>query len=350
MTGAQAIPSDDATHQPLVTVLVPSYNGGKFLRQSLDSILAQTYANLEIILLDDASSDDTPEIAREYRARITYVRQPSNLGQFDNVNDGIARASGEFISVFHADDIYLPQIVEREVAYLGAHPEVGAVFASDIFIDAQSREYSRLKLRAEVRGECPLDYATVLNALLTHKNRFLVGPSAMVRAAVYRAVGTYRGARYQIASDLEMWMRIARRYPIAILEAHLMKYRHFHGNASETYEYLRTDPEAYFVVMDDYLADGDRGVATSKALLGHEAHRSEDRLMAAISHYIKGELPAGRAALSAVRIGAIAGNPHVQRGRLIVLTLGMWCLLRIPRREWFAQRMFNRWHVKRPPG
>lgn len=349
MTLPPADRRDDGAPRPLVSVIVPSYNGARFLPESLDSILAQSYPRIEILLLDDASTDDTPAVAARYAGRISYVRQPVNLGQFDNVNDGIARATGELVAVYHADDLYLPRIVEREVAYLEAHPEVAAVFASDVFVDAAGREYGRLRLPPEVRGEQPLDYATVLNALLTYKNRFLVGPSAMVRASVYAAVGRYREERYRIASDLEMWMRIARQWPIAVLEDHLMKYRHFHGNASQQFEFLRTAPDAYFFLMDDYLESGDRALARPDALAHFEAHRMEDRLMSVISHYIKGELREGRQLLRQVRLGAIVRSRQVQRWRLVVITLGLRALVRLPRIDWVARRMFARWHVKRPP-
>ena len=79
---------------PQVSILVPSYNGAVFLREALDSILTQTYPNIEVILLDDASTDETHTIAAEYGSRITYILQPKNLGIYDNVNAGIARARG----------------------------------------------------------------------------------------------------------------------------------------------------------------------------------------------------------------------------------------------------------------
>lgn len=341
--------TDTGNPLPLVSILVPSYNGAAFLREALDSILAQTYPNLEIILLDDASTDDTPAIAVGYGSRIRYVRQPNNLGIYDNVNIGIALARGSLIATYHADDIYLPTIVEAQAAYFHAHPEVGAVFCSDIFVDAHGQEYGRLSLPQDVRGEQPLAYPVVLNALLKHKNRFLVCPTAMVRAAVHADVGVYRQARYCNTSDLEMWLRIGRRYPIAVLESHLMKYRHFHGNSSQRYHRLRTDPENTFFILDEYLAGGDRRFATPLALTNYEAHRSEDRLMAAISHYIKNELPVGRGALHKVSPATIARAAHVQRWRLLLLAAGMWGLLRLPRMEWFAQWMLQRWHVKRPP-
>jgi glycosyltransferase involved in cell wall biosynthesis len=260
VTGAAS--AEQSSRQPLVSILVPCYNGARYLRESLDSILAQTYANIEVILLDDASTDETPRIAEEYAGRIAYVRQAVNLGQFGNVNDGIRRASGELVAVWHADDVYLPSIAENEVACLVAHPDVAAVFTTDLFIDADGYEYGRMVLPAAIRGERPLEYRTVLDSLLTYRNRFLVGPSAMVRAAAYREVGEYCEPRYGIASDLEMWMRISRRHAIAVLEEPGMKYRHFHGNASQHYQRLRTDPDIYFAVVDEYLDAGGRAVAT----------------------------------------------------------------------------------------
>ncbi|MEO8454268.1 MAG: hypothetical protein ABI454_03850, partial [Sphingomicrobium sp.] len=260
-----------------------------------------------------------------------------------------AEANGELIATYHADDIYLPTIVEEQVAYLQMHPEVGAVFASDVMVDAEGREYGRIELPKEVRGDRPLPYPVVLNALLSYKNNFLVCPTAMVRASVHRDVGVYRQDKYRNTSDLEMWLRIARRYPIAVLESHLMKYRHFHGNSSQRYHRLRTDVENYFLIMDEYLERGDRELATPAALVSYEAHRSKDRLWAAMSHYIKDELPQGRLEMRDVRLGPIARSKYVQRLRLIAIATGLWVALHLPRSEWLAERMRQRWHVKRPP-
>jgi GT2 family glycosyltransferase len=343
------IAARDTSAMPLVSIVVPAYNAARFLRPALDSLLAQTYPNIEIILLDDASTDATPEIAAQYAGRIAYIRQPKNLGIYDNVNAGIARARGDLIATYHADDIYLPTIVEAQVAYLCAHPYVGAVFCLAIFIDAEGLEFGRMPLPPEVRGGRPLDYRTVLKTLLMYRNRFIACPTAMVRASVHRDVGVYRQARYRNTSDLDMWLRIARRYPIAVLESHLIKYRRFHGNSSGRYHHLRTAPENFFIILDEYLAKGDRALATPRALVSYEAHRSEDRLMAAISHYIKGESTGGRQALREVQIIQILRTPQVQRWRLLVLAIGLWGLLRIPRIESLARVMYKRWHAKRSP-
>lgn len=333
---------------PLVSILVPSFNGARWLREALDSILAQTYRPIEVLLLDDASIDETPAIAESYGDRIRYVRQPKNLGIYDNVNVGIQQARGELIATYHADDIYEPTIVEKQVAYLEAHPSVGAVFCADIFVDAEGHEYGRMVLPREVRGQAPLDYPVVLNTLLTYKNRFLVCPTAMVRADVHRDVGVYDQARYRNTADLEMWLRISRAYPIAVLEEHLMKYRHFHGNSSQRYHRLRTAPENFFLIMDEFLLT-DKPLATPKALTNYEAHRAEDRLMAAIACYIKGEPEEGKRILGDANLRPVLAAERVQTARLLTIATGLWGLLRLPKSEWVSQHMLERWHQKRPP-
>ena len=249
---------------PLVSIIVPAYNAEPFLRDSLDSIVSQSYPTIEILLMDDASTDATGEIAKSYGDRIIYYRQPRNRGQFGNVDDGIALARGKYIAVYHSDDIYEPEIVAREVAFLERHPEAGAVFALDIFINAEGKEWGRIKLPPEIRGKELLDYRTILNTILSYKNRILRAPSSMVRADVYRTVGSYRGLEFPVAGDFEMFFRIARQYPIGILEEYLFRYRLGHTSAAHQSErLLRTTTEPYFIIMDEHLASGGSKLAKS---------------------------------------------------------------------------------------
>src|SRR5438128_10157 len=169
--------------RPLVTVVVPVWNGERYLRESLDSILNQTYAPIEVLVMDDASTDGTHEIIESYGGAIECHRQPATRGIYGNANDGIAMARGEHIAIFHADDVYDPSIVEREVAFLEQHPEAGAVFSSMIMIDPAGAERGHLVLPPAVRGNRPVPFAVVLNTLLLHKNCFLMCPSSMVRAS-----------------------------------------------------------------------------------------------------------------------------------------------------------------------
>lgn len=336
------------TSPPLVSIIVPVYNAESYLRASLDSIVAQSYPHREILVMDDASTDGSAEIIASYGDRVMHHRQPANRGQFANVNAGLALAQGKYIAIYHADDIYAPTIVEREVAYLENHPDAGAVFCLDIFVNAQGKEYGRLRLPPELETDQPLSYVVIVNGLLTYKNRFLVGPTSMVRASVYRELGPYRGEEYRIAADLEMWARIAKHYPIGIVREHLHYYRHGHGNLSQNYYHLRTETEIHFKILDRHLAGGALALATSEALAAHEAHRAEDRLMVAINCYIRDDREKCRRFLRTIHLRGLLGSRQVQRARLLILYWMLQMLSRLPRLRIAADTFYRRWHRKQP--
>jgi glycosyltransferase involved in cell wall biosynthesis len=336
-------------NRPLVSVIVPVFNGEQFLRESLNSIIAQTYPRVEILVMDDASTDRTPEIIGSYGPSIKSYRQPATRGIYGNVNDGIAMAQGDLIAVYHADDRYHPAIVDREVAFLRQFPEAGAVFCEDIFIDAFGRECGRLELPPEVRGGRPLSYPVVLNALLLYKNRFLRCPTCMVRASVHQDVGVYRDAEFFNTSDLDLWLRIAKKYPIGILPEYLIWYRRGHNRSSERYHRLRTEPERYFRIMDMYLDGGDRALATPDSLAAHEAHRAEDTLMRAVSAYILSRRDEFQITLRQVSARRILRSPRVRRFRLLALFALLHGLARLPRIPLAAHLFYRRWHARGDP-
>lgn len=331
---------------PLVSIIVPVFNGELYFRDSLDSILGQTCKNIEVLVMDDASTDSTPEIVASYGERVKYFRQSENKGIYQNANDGIELAKGDYVAIYHSDDIYDPRIVELEVDYLEKHKEVGAVFCKDIFVDGENREYGRLQLQPEVSGGSPLSYQVVFNALLEYKNRMFVCPTAMVRASVYREVGTYRQDKFFNTSDLDMWLRIARKYPLAIIEKHLLRYRHFAGQSSRRYHKLRTDAERFFTIIDLYLAEEGKEIATPKALAAYEGHRAEDFLMIAVNRYILNQLPEAKDTLKNVRLINLLKGHRIQRGRMFVLFLLLHVLARLPRIDLFSNLFYRRWHVK----
>jgi glycosyltransferase involved in cell wall biosynthesis len=331
----------------LVSIVVPVFNAERYLRASLDSIVGQSYSPVEIIVMDDGSTDTSADIIRSYKDRVKVHRQARNRGQFDNVNDGIALATGEYIAVYHADDIYDANIVDREVAFLLKYPEAGAVFCLDIFIDSMGHECGRLHIPPEVRGGRPLDYSVILNALLSYKNTFLCGPASMVRSRVYKNVGGYRGSEFGIAADLEMWVRIAEKYPIGILEDYLLRYRFGHGNLTQNYYRLRTEVERHFGIMDLYLERGGKKIATDDALKALEAHRAEDQLMVAANHYIIGRQADCRAILSKVKASQIRSSNKVQSWRLLILFFVLKVLTRLPRINAVADIFHRRWHLNK---
>lgn len=342
--------TDPAVGRLAVSVVVPVLDGEAFLRESLESILAQTYVPAEVIVMDDGSTDSTPEIVASFGDALRYVRQPATRGIYGNANDGIALASGDVIGVFHADDVYLPEMLEREVDWLVRHPQAGAVFCSDVFVDAHGREAGRLELPPEIRGDRPLDYETVLNAVLTHSNTFLRCPTALIRAEIYRELGAYRDDLFKNSSDLDMWLRICRAYPIGVLEDHLLLYRRGHGSSSERYHRVRTDPFRLFEIVDRELDAGGREVATEEALAAYEAHRSVDTVLRAVNHYILGDCAAARALLREVTLRSLAASPRIDRPRMLGLTIAMRAFVRLPRIGGLARLFERHWHGRPESG
>lgn len=334
--------------EPLVSVVLPVFEGEAFLPESLESILAQTHRSLEVIVMDDASSDSSAMIAAEAASRDARVRvhsQPANVGQFANVNSGIARARGEFVAVFHADDVYGPEIVAREVAFLEAHPDAAAVFALATFIDAEGAEFGRLHPPDELAGLEVLEYPVVLNAVLRHSSGFLPTPSAMVRRRVYDEVGAY-AEHYGIRGDVDMWLRISSRHPIGLLHEHLFRYRVGAHNESRRYAHTRSDLDPSFSVVDRVLAHGGRRLATATALDAYEAHRAADLLVAAGNAYMLGHRGKARALLGDVDVTRLFASR--QRWRLLVLLAALHVLSRLPRSPAVARLLRRRWHG--PPG
>jgi glycosyltransferase involved in cell wall biosynthesis len=311
--------------RPLVSIVVPVLNGERYLVESLDSILAQTYRPIEVLVMDDASTDATASIIASYGDRIIRHRQPRPQGIYANVNTGLELARGELIATYHADDVYDPEIVEREVEFLARYPQAAAVFCRDVFIDSAGRPFGTLELPAGRRYDAPLGYETVVNTLLEYKNAILRCPSAMVRASVYRELGGYNQDEFKNTSDLEMWLRIARRFPLGVLDEPLFRYRRGHGSSSERYHKLRLEPERFFTIMDLELQRVGRDRVPPPVLASYEAHRADDLLKVAAANYVAGHRDEMRRALAEVRARRILAGRHVRRRRLLVL----WALLRV---------------------
>jgi glycosyltransferase involved in cell wall biosynthesis len=276
---------------PLVSIVVPAYNAERFLGEALASIRAQTYRNLEIIVCDDASTDATAAIAQGTGdARIRYLRNDTTLGGYGAMNRAVGESRGEFVAIYHADDVYDPKIVEREAAFLREHSTVGAVFCIDRFIDETGREYTRLRLPESLTNTRVLDAATVAENLLRHKNTFLRTPSVMFRRTAFDAVGGFDQQRFGIAADLDMWARLSLEGPIGLIDEYLMGYRHYTAQWSKQYERMRTEPEMFFAVMDRHLSrPGVRALVSEEALTCYRVWRVQDEAERAANAYMLGD-------------------------------------------------------------
>lgn len=184
--------------QPLVSVLLPVYNGEKFIAQAIQSILDQTYHNFEFFIIDDGSDDGTRMVVdRFHDSRIRRIYMSEHLGLVPSLNLAASNAQGKYLARMDADDVGHPDRFEKQIAFLEAHPDVGVLGTS-----AQQTD-SRLRV------------ISVLPMLETHERilwRFffdtaILHPTVMMRADVFRAVGGY-GPYFTRAEDTELWSRM----------------------------------------------------------------------------------------------------------------------------------------------
>src|SRR5437868_5108828 len=148
--------------RPLVSICISAYDVERFVATALQSVLAQTYSNVEIIFIDNGCTDNTYEAACAVAdERVRFVRVMPNMGGYQAMNKAVELARGELVAIYHSDDFYESNIVEKEVAYLESHPEAGAVFCMEHFMDEQGAMFGGASLPAELRGRDPLTYADV---------------------------------------------------------------------------------------------------------------------------------------------------------------------------------------------
>jgi len=307
---------------PLVSIVVPAYNAERFLGDALASVCAQSHSTIEVIVCDDASTDATSDIARGTGDdRIRYLRNERTLGGYGAMNRGVGESRGEYVAIFHADAVYGPRIVERELGFLGEHTEAGAVFCLDRFIDESGREYSRLQLPPSLARVELFDTALLAESLLRHKNTFLRTPSVMFRRAAFDAVGGFDQERFGIAADLDMWVRLSIEWRIGLVHEYLMGYRHYTAQWSKQYERMRTEPEMFFAVMDRHLSrPGIRGLVSADALTSYRVWRVQDEAERAANAYVLGDRQKAVALLNSSLVRPLLrSSRRVQVARVLAL-------------------------------
>jgi glycosyltransferase involved in cell wall biosynthesis len=212
-----------------VSICIPSYNAARFLPAAIDSVLAQDFADFELVVSDDASTDDTAAVLGRYAdPRLRVVRSEDRLGQAGNWNRCVELAGGEYVTLLHADDELLPGYLERAVAVLDAHADVRLVHCSVEHIDEA--------------GD-PLFLQTLLDEDLVDGDRLIlrrlllegcvINPAGvMVRRTAYERAGPFTD-RIVWGVDWHMWIRVALQGAVAYLAEPLARYReHGHSGTS----------------------------------------------------------------------------------------------------------------------
>jgi glycosyltransferase involved in cell wall biosynthesis len=201
-------------------VIVPVYNYARFVGLCLESILQQTSRDIEIIIVDDASTDETPQVVGLFRdQRLRYLRHEENLGPAAAFNTGFEAANGEFIVKFDADDLMEPEYIATAVGVLEKLPGVGFVFTNARTIDELGNETGLVRRSGE-----PLTSASrsVFECLLY--GNFVISSSVVARKACYDKVGLYDPS-LKYGEDWDMWLRMAYHFDVQYIDEPLVRRR-----------------------------------------------------------------------------------------------------------------------------
>lgn len=181
-------------NEDLVSIILPSYNGQKYIEKSIDSCLSQTYQNWELIIVNDASTDDTLKIANKYKydARIKIIDLSSNLKLPGALNSGFKAAGGKYLTWTSDDNMYADNALEVMVGFIKRDPKCALVYSNYVEIDSESRQIRKVEL-AE-----PTELAA----------QNCIGACFLYRAEVAKLVGDYLKDLY-LSEDYDYWMRMS---------------------------------------------------------------------------------------------------------------------------------------------
>ncbi len=208
--------------EPLVSIIIPNYNHARYLRDAVQSVLEQSYRNFEIIVVDDGSTDDSRAIAAEFGEQIRYIWQ-ENQGLSAARNTGIATASGEYIGLLDADDIYKPHFLDTLLSALRKDSQADGIICGYQFVD----EHNRLL----PQSECRVIPAQELHNVLLRDGNFLVPESILVHRRCYETAGPF-DVDLSACEDWDMWLRITANHRIISCNEILTRHRVLAGSMS----------------------------------------------------------------------------------------------------------------------
>jgi glycosyltransferase involved in cell wall biosynthesis len=197
------------TNSKKVSVIIATYNHGKYIKVAIDSVLAQTYRDFEVIIVDDGSTDHTRDIVASYGDSVKYLWQ-ENQGLACARNTGIFESSSEFLAFLDADDYYARDNLEKKLDYLGINPDASWVFSDWQYVD----EYNNFLDRGSTRFKFSNKKLTgkVFEELVYYRN-FISPCSVAIRRSILEEVG-YFDPCVLCQEDLDLWLRVSLQYPI----------------------------------------------------------------------------------------------------------------------------------------
>lgn len=214
-------------HTPRISIIIPAYNAQRYVVQAVQSMLTQTFREFECILIDDGSTDRTPQYLQEMAERdkrVRYLRVPHG-GIVEALNAGLYAARGQLIARMDSDDVAMPPRLEEQVKFLEQNPEVIAVGSKVLLVDPYNSPLWEIDVRAE--------HAGIENELLRGNGWALFHPTALIRHSAIDKVGLYR-PEYQWSEDIDLFLRLAEVGRLANLSKPLLRYRQHFSSVNRT--------------------------------------------------------------------------------------------------------------------
>jgi glycosyltransferase involved in cell wall biosynthesis len=187
---------------PRVSTIIPTYNRKEFVSAAIESVLAQTYTDYELIVVDDGSDDGTADALKQYGERIRYVCQ-QHQGVSAGRNHGLELAQGEFIAFLDSDDLWLPKKLALQVAFMDQNPEARICYTDEIWI-RRGKRVNPQKKHAKYSGWI---YAQCLPLCIISPS------SALMRRGLFTEMGVF-DTDFPVCEDYDLWLRVAARFPV----------------------------------------------------------------------------------------------------------------------------------------
>jgi len=351
------------TRQNLVQVCIciPTYNSEKTIAETLNSILRQSYEIFRIILVDNASTDNTLNIVQTYAdsdKRISIIRNEKNIGAEANFTRCIEVASGDYTAIFHADDVYHSDIISKQVIFMEQHQDAGAVFTMARQIDAEGNFLGIARMPNELIGggwDRTYCFEEIFKLILRDHN-FIKCPSALVRTDIYKHhVSKWDGDRFASSADLWVWLCILEKYTIGILPEPLFDYRLSTSQGTHQIQHMRTAREDFYKVIDYYLYE--------KNCISRLDQKDKDNLqfLEFLDHYLRSvsylilndrntavQLTEGSLNPALFRVAFLQSPLDLIKIKMYVSALFIYILARLPESERLGKLLFYlKYRIKR---
>lgn len=219
---------NEEMNEPLVSVLLSTYNREDTIRETVKSVLSQTYRNFQFIIVDDGSTDCSCEIVESFNdSRIELVRLPQNRHICYALNVALEKVRGEYIARIDSDDLWVPDKLYKQLTFMMQHPDYKITFTKCDVIDENGENVNDKEKDVFALFEMG-NFTGQVDALryFFYDLNCLAHPSVMMHVDVFKAVGFYNPCYVQ-SQDFDYWVRVAKKYPIYVMQERLLKYRRF---------------------------------------------------------------------------------------------------------------------------